>query len=75
MNITHLLALGFYGGQKNKIITDELLSADGPQLRGGASVKMQLIPAIRSAQNLGLKAAVLSLHKPIRADESFTQRK
>jgi len=75
MSIKHLIALGFYESEKNKNITDQILAEDGPKLSGGASLKLQLIPAIRSAQKLGLKPAALSLHSPIHASESFKQKR
>ena len=75
MRIQHIIALSFYINEKDKNITKNILAADGPKLSAGASLQLQLIPAIRSAQDLGLKPAALSLHSPIRAGESLKKQK
>ena len=75
MSIKHLIALGFYASAKNKNITKHVLAEDGPKSSGGASLRLQLVPAIRSAQNLGLKPAVLSLHNRIQTSKSLGEQK
>ena len=70
-SIKNLIALSFYATSKNKNVINQILAENGPKASGGASLKLQLIPAIRSAQNLGLKPAALSLHSPIHAGEKF----